>query len=200
MASEASGYSTKELTRDTLPDFEQFMQTRPAPGAYMCWCLFHQWGPASTAGPRPRSRKEEAANNRQLKRDLVARDRSHGILVYSGGEPVGWCQYGLREELPRFDRSPVYRRLALDADPERLWRITCFVVDRKHRRRGVAGAALAAALEAIRKRGGGLVEAYPITKWGAYREYLGTVPMFRRAGFRTVGAFGKSNVVMRRKI
>jgi len=83
---------------------------------------------------------------------------------------------------------------------KRLWRITCFVVDKKYRERGVASAALKAALEAIRSKGGGLVEAYPIIRWGAYREYLGTVSMFQKEGFKIVAPFGKSNVVMRRKL
>ncbi len=26
-----------------------------------------------------------------------------GVLVYAKGEPIGWCQYGTREELPRVD-------------------------------------------------------------------------------------------------
>lgn len=81
-----------------------------------------------------------------------------------------------------------------------MWRITCFAVDSKHRRRGVASVALKAALEAIRKEGGGLVEAYPIIRWGAYQEYHGTVSTFERQGFKIVAPLGKSNVVMRRTI
>jgi ribosomal protein S18 acetylase RimI-like enzyme len=81
-----------------------------------------------------------------------------------------------------------------------LWRITCFVVDREHRRRGVAGLALKAALEAIRKRGGGVVEAYPIVSWGASSEYHGTASMFRKEGFKIVGRLGIDNVVMRRTV
>lgn len=65
-----------------------------------------------------------------------------------------------------------------ERDPQRLWRITCFVVDRNYRHRRVARVALQAALEAIRDKGGGLVEAYPIIRWGAYAEYRGTVSMF----------------------
>jgi 3-methyl-2-oxobutanoate hydroxymethyltransferase len=53
----------------------------------------------------------------------------------------------------------------LGADTENLWRISCFVTDKKHRRRGGASAALAAALESIRRKGGGVVEAYPIIPW-----------------------------------
>lgn len=126
--------------------------------------------------------------------------RAHGILVYADGEPVGWCQYGPRDELPRVEQNRAYRRFAPSGDPDKLWRITCFVVPARYRRRGVASAALKAALQAIKRRGGGLVEAYPITRWEAYQKYLGTVSMFQKEGFRIVGPLGKDNVVMRKRI
>jgi len=200
MAPEALEYSTKKLTKDTLPDFERLFEKHPAPGAFMCWCMYHQRARPLAVSKQQHSRVKEAARNRQQKRELVENGRSHGILVYSKGEPVGWCQYGSREELPRLDSDRSYRRLAPEGDMKRLWRITCFVVDKKYRERGVASAALKAALEAIRSKGGGLVEAYPIIRWGAYREYLGTVSMFQKEGFKIVAPFGKSNVVMRRKL
>ncbi|MDA4128261.1 MAG: GNAT family N-acetyltransferase [Thaumarchaeota archaeon] len=143
---------------------------------------------------------KRAARNRQQKRELVENGRSHGILVYAEGDPVGWCQYGPKEELPRIDNNRRYRGLTAEGGMNRLWRITCFVVDKKYRKRGVARAALKAALEAIRKKGGGRVEAYPITRWGAYAEYRGTVSMFQKEGFKIVATFGKHNVVMRRTI
>jgi len=102
------------------------------------------------------------------------------------------------------DDNYAYRKLASEGETRKLWRITCFTVDRKYRRRGVASFALKAALEAIRSKGGGLVEAYPITRWGSYQgmtgKYHGTVSMFQKEGFRIVEPFGKSNVVMRRTI
>ena len=64
----------------------------------------------------------------------------------------------------------------------------------------MASAALRAALETIRREGGGLVEAYPITHWSAYGEYRGTVSMFRREGFKTAAPLGKSYVVMRKTV
>ena len=194
------GYTTKELAEDTLPDFERLFETHPAPGAYQCWCLYnHRPGPLPRSEELPPGAKRDARNRRQ-KRELLEEDRSHGILVYAKGEPVGWCQYGAAEELPRVEKNAGYRRLAADQAARGFWRITCFVVDRKYRRLGVASAALKAALEAIGKRGGGHVEAYPITRWGAYSDYRGTVSMFLKEGFTVVGRFGKSNVVMRRTI
>ena len=112
---------------------------------------------------------------------------------------MGWCQYGPKEELPRIDAGRKYRKLGFGAD-ERLWRITCFCVDRKHRNQTVASVGLAGALESIRKKGGGIVEAYPVTHRGALAAWFGTVSMFKKNGFKVVAPFGKSNVVMRRTV
>ncbi len=200
MAPEVSAYTTKELSVETWPDFQMLFDTHPAPGAYTCQCM-HNHRPA----PLPESQKlhsgvKRAARNRRQKKDLVETGCAHGILVYADGEVVGWCQYGPKEELPRIDNNPRYRKLAPDGDQNRLWRITCFVVDRRYRRRAVASTALHAALQAIRKRGGGLVEAYPIIRWGAETDYRGTVSMFQKEGFEIVAPFGKNNVVMRRTV
>jgi len=65
------------------------------------------------------------------------------------------------KELPRIDNSRKYRGLAPENEKKPLWRITCFAVIKKYRRRGVASAALQAALRSIKQKGGGLVEAFP---------------------------------------
>ena len=121
---------------------------------------------------------------------------------------MGWCQYGPKDELPRIDNSRKYRGLTPEGTPDRLWRITCFAVLKKYRRLGVATAALKAALEAIRKKGGGLVEAYPITRWEprafGNESTHGTVSMFEQEGFKAVAPFGStrysSHVLMRRTV
>jgi GNAT superfamily N-acetyltransferase len=200
MAPDARGYSTKELTRNNWPDFEKLFETHPAPGAYPCWCMYYHRLRPLPESEKLQTRVKRVARNHREKRELVRNGRSHGILVYAEGKPVGWCQYGPSEELPRIDNNPKYRGLAPEGDMERLWRITCFVVDRKYQKRGVASAALKAALESIRNKGGGLVEAYPIIRWGAYADWSGTASMFKKEGFKIVAPFGKSNVVMRRTI
>jgi GNAT superfamily N-acetyltransferase len=113
----------------------------------------------------------------------------------------------LREELPRIDNKRVYEGLAPD-QTQRLWRITCFAVLKPYRKRGVASAALHAALESIRHQGGGLVEAYPITRWLSRafgnESTHGTESMFVKAGFKPVAPFGStrfsSHVLMRKTI
>jgi GNAT superfamily N-acetyltransferase len=155
-----------------------------------------------------RTRAERGVRNRREKRELVEKGCAHGILVYAEGEPVGWCQYGPSEELPRIDNMRKYRGLAPENAAKRLWRITCFAVLKNWRRRGVASVALKAALEAIRKNGGGLVESYPITHWESRafgnESTHGTASMFKKAGFKDVAPFGSTrfstHVLMRRSI
>jgi GNAT superfamily N-acetyltransferase len=200
MTSGVRGYSTKELIKDTLADFEKLFETHPAPGAYQCWCMYNHRPSPLSENKKHLSSVKRAARNRQQKRDLVEGGSSHGVLVYAKGEPVGWCQYGLEEELPRIGNNRSYRKLATVGHTQRLWRITCFVVNRKYQKRRVASVTLKAALNAIRKKGGGQVEAYPITQWGAYAEYRGTVSMFQKEGFKIVASIGESNVLMRRTI
>lgn len=104
---------------------------------------FHQQGPLSKA--KAETSEARVANSRRTKKAPVNEGHSHGILMYSGGEPVGWCQYGPKEELPRVDAGIIYRRLSQGSCDEMLWRITCFWTDRRHRNQGIAGGALKAA-------------------------------------------------------
>ena len=192
---------TKELSRKTWPDFEALF-TRGG-GWDHCACMHFHRPHALPPSERLHTRAERAVRNLRQKRDLVEAGRAHGILVYVDGEAVGWCQYGPREELPRFDNSRKYRGLVPPGGPK-LWRITCFVVDKRYRRRGIAGAALRAALQAIKSRGGGLVEAYPVARWraGTFGNVSthGTKSMFAKQGFKVVAPWGNTNVLMRRRI
>lgn len=95
-----------------------------------------------------RTRADVSARNERFWRGAHA----HGIRVYADVEPIGWSQYGTSDELIEPKGAPRPR--------ERTWRITCFAVDRRFPRKGVAAGALHAALESIRRQGGGLVQAF----------------------------------------
>lgn len=190
---QASVFTTKELSPETWPDFlKLFSQGN---GWDTCSCMhFHRPRRLPKSEWLP-TRAQRAIRNRRQHRKLVACGQSHGVLVYAKGEPVGWCQFGPREELPRIDRGNYYIDLHPPM-PEKLWRITCFVVLKPYRRRGVASLALRAALHSIRRRGGGLVEAYPIDWWlprtFGNESTHGTASMFFKAGFRPAGSLGST--------
>lgn len=156
-----------------------------------CWCLaFH----ISSRGP---DRTPE--QNRAQKEELVRSNRSQAALVCEGPEIAGWCQFGSPLELPA--RMTGYRKLGLEP-PD--WRITCFFVDRDHRRAGVARSALKGASGMIATRGGGVVDGYPNDPRGrsTSSSFLGsgTVSMFTDAGFSAAGWLGQSRALMRRSV
>jgi GNAT superfamily N-acetyltransferase len=188
--------TTRELSIRTFPDFEKLAIKQGG-----CWCMFYQ-------RPRPVGKGKSIAQwariNRKDKEALVRQGRSHAIMVYEEGTPVGWCQYGSDEELPRIDAGRGYRKVGRPDGSLKLWRITCFFVDRKHRGKGVSKVALRAALQSIRRKGGGIVEAYPVVskKMAAVPEWrwFGTPSMFRRERFKVVAPLGTSGVLMRKTI
>ncbi|MGB9463953.1 MAG: GNAT family N-acetyltransferase [Candidatus Acidiferrum sp.] len=206
MASQLPAYTTKELSKKTWPDFEKLFSQ--GNGWDACQCMHFHRPCALPKNKWLHSRTQRAVRNRREKQELLDRGGSHGILVYANGEPVGWCQYGPKDELPRIDNSRKYRAHAPEPSADKLWRITCFVVLKKYRKQGVASAALKAALESIRKKGGGLVEAYPITRWESRafgnESTHGTASMFKQEGFKLVAPFGSTrfstSVLMRRSI
>jgi GNAT superfamily N-acetyltransferase len=74
------------------------------------------------------------------------------------------------------------------ADPA-VWSVTCFVVRRPARRRGLSGALLAGAVDLARRGGAAVVEGYPVdveAPTPAAGLYPGPLPVFLRAGFTEV--------------
>ena len=121
--------------------------------------------------------------NRAEKEVRVSEGRAHAALVYDDEACVGWCQFGVPDELPRIKNRRAYLD-GLNDLPD--WRITCFFVDRGRRNRGVSSAALAGALEEIGRLGGGTVESYPDEVDGrsvsASFLHNGTLALFERQG------------------
>jgi len=127
------------------------------------------------------------SKNKEAKEALVRRGDAHGTIVYCGDDPVGWCQFGPREELPRIDRKRGYAATAPDP-----WRVTCLFVAPDHRRSGVATFAVAESLKYMRKLKAKVVEAYPVEgEKSATFLWMGTPGLFEGAGFKKVGQFGK---------
>ena len=151
-----AGFTTKELSKKTWPDYQRFFSQ--GNGWDHCGCTAYH----GIRAPREvRKWADKRDFNLKVKCDLVEQRRAHGILVYADGEPVGWCQFGPKEELPIVDNRRT-AKLFPDEAREQVWRITCFCTHKQYRQQGVAELALRAALNAIRKQGGGLVEAFPV--------------------------------------
>lgn len=123
---------------------------------------------------------------RKAQKAIVDSGSTPGLLAYADGRPVGWIALEPREHYPRLARSKVLR--AVDDQP--VWSITCFFVDRGYRRRGLMARLLRAAILYVRKRGGKVLEGYPVDPLGERLPdvlgYTGLVPAFLEAGFEEV--------------
>ncbi|MGO8956677.1 MAG: hypothetical protein ACLQFR_04805 [Streptosporangiaceae bacterium] len=185
-------YKVKPLGPDTWDAFAQLAERHN--GVWNgCWCTWFHASCAERGG-----QERTAESNRALKQRLVNDGHAHAALVFDGDAAVAWCEYGTPEELPN-----IYHRKEYEAGLDRLpdYRLTCFFVDKKYRREGMAGVALRGALDLIAKAGGGVVEAYPHDtdgqKVSASFLYNGTRSLFEQVGFSFVRSKGKNNCVMR---
>jgi GNAT superfamily N-acetyltransferase len=183
-------FTVRELGPRAWPDFAKVVEKHNGVWGG-CWCVVLHDPKGKGTG--------SAAGNKAMKEKLVMEGKSQSALVYDGQDMVGWCLFGPPAEVP--GRMSAYGRLGL-AQPD--WRIPCFFVDRDRRKEGVAKAALAGALRMIAKKGGGVVDAYPLDvqrkPYGSSFLSAGTSTMFARAGFRPVAKLGAIKLVMRRVV
>ena len=153
-----------------------------------CWCLgFHEPFPGG------------AENHRRRKLERVRAGEAHAALVFAGDECVGWCQFGSPAELPRIKSLKAYETGLVDL-PD--WRIACNFVGKGHRRKGVASAGLAGALDLIARLGGGVVEGYPEGADSVPAGFLfnGALSTYEKLGFARDRKIGKHRWVVARVV
>jgi GNAT superfamily N-acetyltransferase len=152
-----------------------------------CWCMgFH---------PEGVGKDTTAELNRERKLARVKAGTAHAALVFDGDECVGWCQFGVPDELPRIKSRAAYEK-GRTALPD--WRIACCYVGKGHRRQGVATAALTGALELIAGLGGGTVEGYPEAAESVPAGFLynGALSTYEQLGFTRDRQIGKHRWVV----
>jgi GNAT superfamily N-acetyltransferase len=151
-----------------------------------CWCMgFHPDGLKNTT----------PALNRQRKLDRVREGKTHAALVFDGDSCVGWCQFGAPDEVPRIKNRAAYEK-SQSSPPD--WRIVCNFVGKGHRRKGVATAGLAGALDLIAGLGGGTVEGYPEDAGSVPAGFLfnGALSTYEQLGFERDRKIGKHRWVV----
>ena len=176
----------RALTPELLDDYLAFFDRdafRDNPAWAACYCTaYHHEGEES----------HDAAANRALAAELVARGRMQGFLAYVDGRPVGWCNAAPRPSLVGLDREPVLR---VD-EPERVGAIVCFVIASPYRRHGVARALLDAAVAGFAEQGLTYAEAYPSKKSRTDAEaFRGPLALYLEAGFETYRDLGRGAIV-----
>ena len=137
--------------------------------------------------------------NRLALRAKLADGHEFGILAFEGDTAVGWAALAPRAEYSRLGRSPVTKPV----DDIEVWSVTCFVVRRGHRGKGVATALLAGAERRARELGASVLEGYPVAPAGTMTDaeaWHGLESMFRSAGFHEVARRKPSRPIYRKRL
>jgi GNAT superfamily N-acetyltransferase len=183
-------YTVKALDQSTWPAFAALVERNN--GVFGgCWCMgFHADGVG---------RDTTAAQNCERKHERVRAGTAHAALVFEGDDCVGWCQFGTPDEVPRIKSRAAYEKGRTTA-PD--WRIACCYVGKGHRRKGVATAALAGAVDLIAGLGGGTVEGYPEDAGSVPAGFLfnGALSTYEKLGFIRDRKIGKHRWVVARTV
>ncbi len=126
-----------------------------------------------------------------------------GLLAYLDDEPVGWVAVEPRTAYPNLSKRIVaWSGRNEDKGDDSVWAVTCFVVRKGYRGRGLTYHLAQATIDHARGRGARALEAYAmITEpgkeitWGEL--HVGARQVFEAAGFQQVSHPTKRRVVMR---
>jgi GNAT superfamily N-acetyltransferase len=174
----------RPLTPELWPALEDLFGPNGACNG--CWCMYGRIGPDY--------RRRAGKANKADFNAIVTRGPPPGLIAFSGGLAVGWCQVTPRDAVPWLDRT--WRLKRVDDLP--VWSISCLYVRKGWRRQGITSALIAAALAAAKRAKAPALEAYPfdatVSPSASGSGYAST---FLRAGFREVARRSPARPIMR---
>jgi GNAT superfamily N-acetyltransferase len=166
-----------------------------------CYCQSFKvrdchWASLSDAERRDRLRAQTNCGNPRAR-------STTGLVAYLGREPVGWVAVEPRTAYPRLLRTrTAWSGRQEDRADDSVWAVTCFVVRKGYRKRGITYALAAATIDFARERGARALESYPMLTvpgkeitWGEL--HVGSRQVFADAGFTEVSHPSPRRVVMR---
>jgi GNAT superfamily N-acetyltransferase len=130
-------------------------------------------------------------------------DATTGLVAYVDGEPAGWVAVEPRTAYPKLRTSRVpWTGRDEDKDDDAVWAVTCFVVRKGYRGRGLTYHLARATIDFAREHGARAIEAYPMITlpgkeitWGEL--HVGARQIFEDAGFEEITRPSVRRVVMR---
>jgi GNAT superfamily N-acetyltransferase len=175
------------LTQKLWRDFEMLFGQRGACAG--CWCMYWKL--------RGKDFDEAAGDDaRQMQKSIVDSKVVPGLMAYNDGYPVGWIAVEPRSAYPRLAHSRVLKPV----DDAEVWSVTCFFVEKKHRRLGITVELLKAAVEYVKSKGGKIIEGYPTEtqkEEPAPFIFTGTAAAFQQAGFQEVARNSPTRPIFR---
>jgi GNAT superfamily N-acetyltransferase len=117
--------------------------------------------------------------NRSLRENLFRDGIYDGYLMYDDDRPIGWCQCGPRDRMPKIRQT-----YNLTPDPE-VWAISCFFLLPEYREIGLAQYFLDEIIKNIKSEGVWHLQGFPCRGKNLTADDIWTGPenIFQKAGF-----------------
>ncbi len=156
-----------------------------------CWCMLWRL-------PKKQMDAQMGEDNRLAMKALFESGQISGLIAFVEDNPVGWIHLDDRSAFTRLASSRVLKPV----DDKPVWSVACFLIDKRHRRKGLSARLLLGACDLARERGAQILEGYPIdtpkTRYPPVYAWTGFAGAFRRAGFSEVARRSPTRPIMRR--
>lgn len=176
-------------SKDRWADVQALFGERGACGG--CWC--QSWRKSAAD-----FRADTGAKNKGSLKKIIGKGDEPGILAYADGKPVGWCAVAPRDVYVRLLNSKVLKPL----DEKPVWSVSCLFILKPYRRRGISSKLLKAAVEFVKKKGGKIVEGYPVIPYTEKMPdafaWTGLLRCYEKAGFKVAGQWSKARPIVRK--
>lgn len=145
-------------------------------------------------------KEQKGEGNRKSMQHLAQSKRALGVLAYEGTNPIGWCAVAPREDYPALSRSRVLKPI----DDKPVWSVSCFFIDKAHRKKGLSTKLLEAAVTYAKSQGAKIVEGYPVEpvkdNYPAVYAWVGLAKTFKKTKFKECARRSPTRPIMRRMI
>ena len=198
----ATPIAVERLAPARCDDFLRFFdhERGPAfadnPGWARCYCHYYHVPKAMDWS------RFTAAQNRLAMTSRIETGEQEGYLAYAADEVVGWVNAQPCHKLPHACDRLGIKAPDLDVPAFQAAAVLCFVIAPAWRRKGVARALLAGALDSLAARGISVVDAFPFKAADSDTpadHYHGPEALFRAAGFSVLRE-DRDLTVMRKRL
>ena len=127
--------------------------------------------------PRVKEYENMSRKRKDYAKWLMEKGIMKGYLAYENGKVVGWCNVN--------DKSAFSKLNNIQTDEENVISITCFIIQKEYRGKGIAQKILDKVIEDARENNTKIIEAYPKknskTEFGKFH---GPYSMYEKNGFK----------------
>jgi GNAT superfamily N-acetyltransferase len=169
--------------------------------ASRCYCQRSKLARGESFGGFPLEERAERLRE-QTRCGEPSAETTSGLVALLGDEPIGWVAVEPRPAYVGMVRNS-HRAAWVGRDEDRedtsVWAVTCVLARAGHRRQGLSGELVRAAVEHARQGGARVLEGYPMTTNAAIEEelHVGSLRTFLDAGFEEVGRPSTRRAVVR---